>query len=133
MCFSPIYWYVSFFKIFFNISKCCFISNSTYCSSFFEFLEFCCGEEGASILAARYCFPSYFTESGRENYMQNVDFAQTGFFFDAILQNEEGKHVLYQDLRDIFDKEAVSYLKGEKTLDQTMKDYLKERNNLNRN
>ena len=46
--------------------------------------------------------------------MQNVDFAQTGFFFDAILQNEEGKHVLYQDMRDIFDREATSYLKGEK-------------------
>ena len=74
-----------------------------------------------------------FTEEGRESYKQNAGAIHVNFFFDAILQNEEGKHVLYQDLRDIFDKEAVSYLKGEKTLDQTMKDYLKERNNLNRN
>ena len=105
-------------------------SQSRYPENAFEFLEFCCGEEGASILAARYCFPSYFTESGRENYMQNVDFAQTGFFFDAILQNEEGKHVLYQDMRDIFDREATSYLKGEKSLDQAMKDYMQTRNAL---
>ena len=62
--------------------------------------------------------------------MQNVDFAQTGFFFDAILQNEEGKHVLYQDMRDIFDKEAASFLKGEKSLDQAMKDYMQTRNAL---
>lgn len=108
-------------------------SGSSYPENAFEFLEFACGEEGASILASHYCFPSYFTEEGRESYKQNAGAIHVNFFFDAILQNEEGKHVLYQDLRDIFDKEAVSYLKGEKTLDQTMKDYLKERNNLNRN
>ena len=108
-------------------------SGSSYPENAFEFLEFACGEEGASILASHYCFPSYFTEEGRESYKQNAGAIHVNFFFDAILQNEEGKHVLYQDLRDIFDKEAASYLKGEKTLDQTMKDYLKERNNLNRN
>lgn len=105
-------------------------SQCRYPENAFEFLEFCCGEEGASILAARYCFPSYFTESGRENYMQNAGFAQTGFFFDAILQNEEGKHVLYQDMRDIFDREAASFLKGEKSLDQAMEDYMQSRNAL---
>lgn len=105
-------------------------SRSSYPENAFEFLEFCCGEEGATILASNYCFPSYFTEGSRESYIKNAGITQVGFFFDAILQNEEGKHLLYRDLRDVFNEEAIGYLSGEKSLDTAIEDYLKGRNAL---
>ena len=54
--------------------------------------------------------------------MENI-----GFFFDTILQNEEGKYLGYQELRDLFDEEATSYLNREKSLDESMQDYMQER------
>lgn len=102
-------------------------ASSSHPENAFEFLEFCCGEEGANILASRYCFSSYYTEGSREIYIQNVGMGQMEFFFNTILQNEEGKFLLYKDLRDLFDQEALSYLKEEKSLEEMMDDYLEKR------
>lgn len=104
------------------------ISARSSCpESAFSFLEFCCGREGASILAANECYPSYYTEESREIYVQELGLENIGFFFDTILQNEEGKYLGYQELRDLFDEEARSYLNQEKSLDESMQDYMQER------
>lgn len=103
---------------------------SSHPENAFEFVQFCSGEDGASVLASLNCFPSYYTENSREIYTRNLGMGKTDFFFDAILYNEEGKYLLYKDLRAVFDEEALLYLKGEKSLEEAMRDYENRRSQL---
>lgn len=105
-------------------------ASSSHPENAFEFVQFCSGEEGASVLASLNCFPSYFTESSREIYTRNLGIGKINFFFDTIQQNEEGKYLMYQDLRTIFDEEALLYLNGEKSLEAALEDYQERRRQL---
>lgn len=105
-------------------------ANSTHPDEAFDFLKYLCGEEGSVIYSKNGMIHAYAGDSAADAYMEAAGRDSVSVFFDAkkVLEqpNEEG----YGEINDSFNEQAQLYLLGEKTLEETMADFAKQRDEI---
>lgn len=107
-----------------------FVGMTTACKypeEAFEFLEFLCGEEGAGIYARNGMIPAWSNEEIRQIYADSVPGKNTDAFFKTQKVAEQPMWKGYNQMMDMFKKDVAFYIEGACTLDETMEDYKKAR------
>lgn len=93
----------------------------------FEFLKYVGGEEGARIYAEYGMLSAYSSEEIRKIYQDAVGDKNVSVFFDAFRIQEIPVFDHYEEINHVFTELGKAYLKGERTLDETMEEFERER------
>ncbi len=93
----------------------------------FEFLKYVGGEEGARIYAEYGMLSAYSSAEIRKIYQDAVGDKNVGVFFDAFRIQEIPVFDHYEEINHVFTDLGKAYLKGERTLDETMEEFERER------
>ncbi len=105
-------------------------ANSKHPDEAYDFLKYLCGEEGSVIYSKNGMIHAYAGQSAADAYMKAAGRDSVSVFFNAkkVLEqpNEEG----YGEINDSFNEQVQLYLLGEKTLDETMADFAKQRDEI---
>lgn len=93
----------------------------------FKFLEFMCGEQGAIVSAQNAVVGAYNVDLAAEEYVKATGKESTKIVFEEKVIQEEVPHPKYNRVKEVFNQNANLYLLGEKTIDETMALFLKDR------
>lgn len=105
-------------------------SSCKYPDEAFEFLEFLCGKNGASIYAQNAIVPAYTDEEIISSYQTASNKESTKYFFEAKKYPEQIAVHGYQETITSFSTNADRYFSGQITLDEAMDQFEKERNEI---
>ncbi len=108
-----------------------FVGMTTACEypeEAFEFLKFLCGEEGAEIYARNGIIPAWSNEEIRQIYADSVQGKNTDVFFETQRIAEQPMWKGYNQMMDMFKKDAELYIEEACTLDEAMEAYKNARN-----
>ncbi|WP_099203786.1 ABC transporter substrate-binding protein [Scatolibacter rhodanostii] len=103
---------------------------SNHPSEAFKFASFYCGEGGADIIAQYAACPAYFTDNSAKIYLQNANVPGAKYFFQSSISNEEGAHIYYRELNQLFKDEIRFYLNGEVDFDTAFDSYFQKRSDI---
>lgn len=94
----------------------------------YDFLKYLCGEGGSGVLPKYGMLPAYGGDSAKATFDQVVGKASVSeVAFNAKIVPEAPSYEKYNDLKVAFAEHAELYLFGEKTLEETMNNFEKQR------
>lgn len=93
----------------------------------FEFLKFLCGEKGAELYASNGMIPAYTDAKIQNTYRSAIGNHNADAFFHTYQIQEKPAYEGYADLEDMLEKEAVLYLNGKQSIEITMQNFKKAR------
>jgi len=93
----------------------------------FEFMKYICGENGARIYAKHAMLPAYCDDEIKKIYVEAVGKESSSVFFGARKVQEQPPYANYNRIDKVFQEQAQLYFLGEKTLDETMAEFVKRR------
>lgn len=97
----------------------------------YDFLQYLCSEGGAEVMPKYGMLPAYSSETAQETFESVVDKESASkVAFNAKRVPEAPTYNKYNELLIAFSEHAELYLYGEKTLDETMKNFEKQRENI---
>ena len=105
-------------------------STSKHPDESFDFLKYLCGEEGSVIYSDNGMIHAYSGDSAKEAYMKAAGKDCVSIFFDAKKIQEAPNTVGYDEILNAFNEDAQLYLLGEKTIDETMDDFAKQKDEI---
>ncbi|WMC91893.1 extracellular solute-binding protein [Kineothrix sp. MB12-C1] len=102
--------------------------DSKHVEEAYEFLEYLCGDGGASVLPKFGILPSYSSEAGEDAFKEAIGKdSAVEVVFNAKRLPEAPAYDKYNDLIDAFTENAELYLYGEKGIDETMANFEAQR------
>ncbi|MBE5808571.1 MAG: sugar ABC transporter substrate-binding protein [Clostridiales bacterium] len=93
----------------------------------FDFLQYLCGDEGAAVYSRHGMIHAYSSESALGAYLETVGKDSVSVFFDADKVCEQPNHLGYAEVLAAFNEQAQLYLLGEKSIEDTMADFIAQR------
>lgn len=97
----------------------------------YDFLKYLCGEGGSGILPKYGILPAYGGDSAKKTFDEEVGKESvSNVAFSAKIYPETPSYDKYSDLKVAFAEHAELYLFGEKTLDETMQNFEKQRTDI---
>ena len=101
--------------------------NTQHPDEAFDFLQFLCGEEGSAIYSQHGMIHAYANDTALEAYKATVGKDCVSVFFDAQKVCEQPNHLGYSEVLAAFNEQAELYLLGEKSIEDTMADFIAQR------
>ena len=98
--------------------------------SAFKFISWFCGEEGGVVMANNGTIPAYMNEVTKAAYMKNIKEATVNKAFEMNVMAELPMNILTGQVTTIFAEESELYLIGEQSLEKTMANFVKRRDEL---
>lgn len=105
-------------------------ANSTKKEAAFDFLKYLCGEEGAAIYASMGLIPAYSSDGASAAFQAAVGKESASVFFEAKKVPSELVHPDYKEISNAFAENAELYLIGEKTIEETMENFIAQRESI---
>jgi len=102
-------------------------SNTQNADAAFNFLEYLCGAESAEIYASAGVIPAYTDENGEKAFREAVGKDSVSVIFNAKKVQGSPADDNYAQIVTIYDENADLYLLGEKTIEETMENFLAQR------
>lgn len=96
----------------------------------FDFLKYLCGEEGSVIYSKNGMIHAYSGDNAKAAYMKAAGKDCVSVFFDAKKIQEAPNTVGYDEILNAFNENAQLYLLGEKTIDETMTNFAKQKDEI---
>lgn len=105
--------------------------DSKHKEAAYDFLQYLCGDGGASVIPKYGILPAYSSETGEEAFNEAVGNENaTKVVFSAKKMPEAPAYDKYNDLITAFTENAELYLYGEKDIDETMANFEKQRQDI---
>ena len=98
----------------------------------FDFLKYLCGPEGAAIYASTGMVHAYTDEGAEAAYKEAVGKDSVSVIFNAKKVQESPASSNFDQILNIYKENSELYLLGEKTIEETMDNFLKQREELMR-
>ena len=98
----------------------------------FDFLKYLCGPEGAAIYASTGMVHAYTDEGAEAAYKEAVGKDSVSVIFNAKKVQESLASSNFDQILNIYKENSELYLLGEKTIEETMDNFLKQREELMR-
>lgn len=102
-------------------------SSTKYPEQSFDFLQYLCGPEGASIYASEGMVHAYTDAGAEEAYKQAVGKDSVSVIFNAKKIQESPASDGFDQILNAYKEHAELYLLGEKGIEETMDNFLKQR------
>ena len=96
----------------------------------FDFLKYLCGPEGAAIYASTGMVHAYTDEGAEAAYKEAVGKDSVSVIFNAKKVQESPASSNFDQILNIYKENSELYLLGEKTIEETMDNFLKQREEL---
>lgn len=96
----------------------------------FDFLQYLCGDEGSAIYSQHGMIHAYAGEDALAAYVETVGKDCVSVFFDAKKVCEQPNHAGYSEVLSAFNEQAQLYLLGEKSIEDTMADFIAQRDTI---
>lgn len=96
----------------------------------FDFLKYLCGDEGSVIYSNNGMIHAYSGDNAKAAYMKAAGKDCVSIFFDAKKIQEAPNTVGYDEILNAFNENAQLYLLGEKTIDETMTNFAKQKDEI---
>lgn len=96
----------------------------------FDFLKYLCGPEGAAIYASTGMVHAYTDEGAEAAYKEAVGKDSVSVIFNAKKVQESPASSNFDQILNIYKENSELYLLGEKTIEETMDNFLKQREDL---
>lgn len=93
----------------------------------FDFLKYLCGDEGSAIYSKHGMIHAYAGQEALDAYKETVGKDCVSVFFDAKKVCEQPNHAGYAEVLSAFNEQAQLYLLGEKSIEDTMADFVAQR------
>jgi|GEM_PF-723278 len=113
-----------------TVGGCSYIGisrHSDFPGRAFDFISYYCGEEGSKILAEYAVCPAYFTEASTEIYLSNAQKDGAKYFFESNLLIEEGAHIKYHEVEEVFTAEMHNFFSGKTGLEEAFENFYVQR------
>jgi multiple sugar transport system substrate-binding protein len=102
-------------------------AQSKYQDQGFEYVKYLCGPEGSRILARKSIIPAYRNEENQNEFVKATGKDSLKSLFSAKVIQEQPTISSFTQVLAAFNEHADLYLIGEKTLDETMKNFEAQR------
>ncbi|MBR0398739.1 MAG: sugar ABC transporter substrate-binding protein [Eubacterium sp.] len=102
-------------------------SKTAHPDEAFDFLKYLCGAEGSAIYSQHGMIHAYAGEEALAAYKETVGKDCVSVFFDAKKVCEQPNHSGYAEVLAAFNEQAQLYLLGEKSIEDTMADFISHR------
>ena len=96
----------------------------------FDFLSYLCGEEGAEIYSQHGMIHAYSGEGAIEAYQEVVGKESASVLFESKKIQEQPNDPGYNEVNEAFREHAELYLIGEKTLEETIENFVSQRDEI---
>jgi ABC-type glycerol-3-phosphate transport system substrate-binding protein len=109
-------------------------ANSRHKEEAWKFLQFCAASiEGSKILAETKYIAAYPTDEAVATFKSVVSNPGTEYLFSAVLSPETGFEPYYGDISNVWNQELELYLLGEQSMETTLSNFYKMRDDIIKN
>lgn len=102
-------------------------SKTAHPDECFDFLKYLCGDEGSAVYSKHGMIHAYAGQEALDAYKETVGKDCVSVFFDAKKVCEQPNHGGYAEVLAAFNEQAQLYLLGEKSIEDTMADFIAQR------
>ncbi len=102
-------------------------SSTAHPQEAFDFLQYLCGEEGSVIYSENGMIHAYANENASETFQETVGKESVSVFFNSKIIQEQPNISGYNEILSAFNEHAELYLLEEKTIEETMEAFKKQR------